>query len=840
MEEMKRRRSRPFSAVDPCVSMHSSVRNGENRGLMLTSGGSLRGEAPLRARNHTRMSATIAHDLARVVRGDVRFDDVSRQIYSTDASIHQIVPLGVVIPRDAEDAHAAVSWCAANGVAMLPRGGGTSLAGQCVGEAVVMDFSQRMDGVLEINAEERWARVQPGLVLDRFNEALRPHGLMFGPDVAPSNRATIGGMIGNNSCGTRSIVYGKTVDHVLDLQVILADGQRATLSPGGNGPLVEKVLDVCRSNADEIRARFPRIMRRVSGYNLDAMLSDAPNLAHMVVGSEGTLCVVESARVNLVARPPVTALLLAQFPGMDEALQGNEIALTHRPSAVEVLDRYLLEMAVKSREYAPALWFMEGAPSEILVIEMSGDDRATVEDRMNAVKSDLGRLGRAFHHAWDEPRKADVWKIRKAGLPLLLSMPGDRKPVAFVEDTAVAPERLAEFVKRFGEVVAEHGTEASFYAHASVGCLHIRPLLNLRSGGDVDRMRRMSEDIFELVVQFDGCMSGEHGDGLSRSMYNERQFGPQLYEAFRQVKRAFDPRGLMNPGKIVDAPTLTEHLRIPSQDRVTVLDFSREGGLSRAVDACNGSAVCRKLGSGAMCPSYMVTKDEEHSTRGRANALRGILSGQVAEDSLTSQRLYEVMDLCVECKSCKSECPSSVDMAKLKFEFLARYNKVHGVGLRSRIFAEAATLGVLGSTTAAISNRILNNTAVRWLLDATLGIDRRRPLPPFAEKTAEKLLASRPAGAGTSTAVAFFPDTFTQFHHPEVALAAVSVLEACGANVTVMHPTCCGRPFISKGMARQAWESARTLTESLILMVEQGSDVVACEPSCVSAVRDDY
>ena len=825
--------------------------------------------------------SAMAHELQRLVRGEVRFDRYSRALYSSDASIHAMEPVGVVIPRDVEDVAAVVGFCARHGVPLLPRGGGTSLAGQAVGEAIHVDFSRHVNRLLEVNSEERWARVEPGLVLDDLNAQLDPHGLMFGPDVAPSNRATLGGMIGNNSCGTRSIVHGRTSDHLLEARVLLSDGSRAVFAPTdvarwsdmerGEGALARihrGVREAVEAAADEIPRRYPRIPRRVSGYNLDLLLdADARNLCALLAGSEGTLAVVEEAKIRLVPCPGHRGLVLLRFRDLDEALEANQVVLTHHPSAVELLDRMLLAMARESPEYRQALWFVDGEPSDMLLVELSGDQQVDVDARARALVEDLvgrrlGDRGRIVH---DEPRKADAWKVRKAGLPLLMARPGWRKPVAFVEDAAVAPERLCEFAGRLRDIVRSHGTEAAFYAHASVACLHVRPLLDLRDARDVATMKQIAEEVCALVLDMGGALSGEHGDGLSRSMYNERMFGPVVYDAFRLVKAAFDPCRIMNPGKIVDAPELADNLRWredwPAVQVEPRLDYSDQGSFEAAVELCNGSAVCRKTGTGTMCPSFMVTRDEEQSTRGRANALRAILSGFLPPGAFAEPRMREIFDLCISCKSCKSECPSGVDMARLKLEVMSRWYERHPLPLRSRLFSEAAFLGLLGSATAPVSNTLMGLPPVRWMLDRVLGIDGRRRLPEFAPTrfsrevarilpevviTADSFRRPRPGGGREDSSLAacrtvvLLSDTFTEYHHPVIGLASLRVLQATGTRVRVAPPACCGRPAISMGHLRRAREQARILLEMLILFVDQGCDVVGCEPSCVAAIRDDY
>ncbi|MBI2462529.1 MAG: FAD-binding protein [Candidatus Rokubacteria bacterium] len=804
----------------------------------------------------------LEHELRKVVEGEVRFDRMTRLLYATDASIYQIEPIGVVFPRHAGDVQAVLEVANRAGVPILPRGAGTSLAGQTVGHAIVLDFSRHMSRVLEVNPEAGWARVQPGVVQDELNAHLRPMGLLFGPDTATSNRATLGGMIGNNSAGSHSIAYGKTIDHVLELDVLLSDGTPAVfrpLAPGeleakqaGNGleaRIYGEVARIVREQREEVLARYPKLMRRVSGYNLDEFVRDRPfNLAKLVVGSEGTLAAVVEARVRVVPRPPATSLAVVHFHELQEALAASPLILETRPYALEMVDKLILDLAKGSLEHAARrARFVQGDPGAILLVEYAGEGEAEARAQAEALeaRTRAGGIGYATVVALDPEAQQNIWKVRKAGQGLLIGMKGERKPIAFVEDTAVAPEQLPEFVRRFKATVERYGTTAGYYGHCSVGCLHIRPLMNLKRAEEVARMRAMAEEIVELVMEFGGALSGEHGDGLARGQWNERLFGPRLYQAFRAIKAAFDPKGLMNPGKIVDSPPMTENLRYGPTYRTwepsTLLDFSGQGGVAAAVEMCNGVGACRKRLDGAMCPSYMATGDEEHSTRGRANALRAVLSGALPREEFTGRRLHEVLDLCLECKACKAECPANVDMAKLKYEFLAHYHAAHGLPLRNRLFGRIETLNRLGSRLAPLSNWIAGSAPSRWLLERFAGIDRRRPLPPFARQPFTAWFRRHaPSGDGRRGRVALFHDTFVTYNAPAIGIAATRFLEAAGYQVVLPDKRCCGRPLISKGMLGEARAHAAWNVARLLPLVQEGVPVVGLEPSCLLTLRDEY
>jgi len=807
----------------------------------------------------------VESELRRRLKGEVRFDRFTRYLYSTDASIHQIQPIGVVFPRDEEDVAAAIAVAREAGVPILPRGGGTSLAGQSVGHAIHLDFSRHMDRLLEVNVEERWARVQPGMVVDELNALLKPHRLKYAVDVSPSNRATLGGNMGTNASGAHSVLYGKTIDHVIEQTALLANGERVVaraVDEGGyrakgaqgtrEGEIYRTLRRLGTELADEIERRYPKILRRVGGYNLDAFTPGKPfNLAHMLVGSEGTLAAVVEARLKLEPVPPLVGLCIIHFRDLIESLASTPTILECGPCAVELIDRMILDLTKQSAGMARFMDFVVGEPEALLMVEFYGETREELDARLDGLLAHVRPKLQAYHYwrSTDPAVLSNVWKVRKAGVGILQAMRGDAKAVAFVEDTAVSPGRLAEYIRRFRQIVTDHGTTAGYYAHASVGLLHIRPVLSLKDPAGVRRMVSISEQVRDLVLEYGGAVSGEHGDGLSRSCYNEKMFGPMLYKAFQEVKAAFDPQGLMNPGKVVDAPHLAANLRYGGAYRAalniqTHLDFSREGGFDGAIEQCNGQGDCRKTLEGTMCPSYMVTKDEEHSTRGRANALRGVLSGGLPSEEFTSARMYEVMDLCLECKGCKAECPSNVDMAKLKYEFLAHYYERHGLPLRNRIVGNIHRLNRLGAVVGPLANWAMGLGLGKWLLEAVAGLDRRRVFPPLAAETFEAWFARRGNGGARRPAkygpVVLFHDTYITYNYPEVGRAAVRLLEAAGYEPVLADRVCCGRPMISKGMVERARANARINVERLAPYAAKGIPIVGFEPSCLLSFRDEY
>jgi FAD/FMN-containing dehydrogenase/Fe-S oxidoreductase len=800
-------------------------------------------------------------DLEKHSSADIRTDLVSRMLYATDASIYRMEPLGVVIPRTADDVAATVELAAQYGVPVLPRGAGSSLAGQAVGRAVVLDLSRHLDAILEIDAEARTVRTQAGVVLDRLNAALRPHGLMIGPDPASGNRAVVGGAIGNNATGAHSILYGHLSEHIESLRVVLADGSLATFRPleqdevarlaqreSLEGTIYRRVRQIVDANRAEIAARFPRHWRRSSGYNLDRLADGKPlNLSPLIAGSEGTLATVVEATLRLVPRPKMTALAIVHFDDLIEAMEATPIILEREPSAVELMDRMLLDLTRDVPDFARRLTFVRGEPEALLAVEFYGETEPELNDRLDRLEAHLMRhgVGRDIVRALTPEAQTDFWGVRKAGLGLLMSRKGDWKPIPFIEDCSVPVDHLAEYVAAIRQAIAEQGTQAAFYAHASAGCLHVRPLINLKKPEEVARMFAISEAASDLVRRFGGAMSGEHGDGLSRSQWNEKLFGPRIYEAFRQVKAAFDPQGIMNPGKIVDAPPMTENLRYAPPYRPvtfpTRLDFSAEGDFVRAVELCNGCGTCLKQDVGTMCPSFMALREEMHCTRGRANLLRAALGGLLPPEALDGPELYAALELCLACKGCRAECPSQVDMAALKAEYLARYQDRHGLSWRARLIGHIALVNRLGCALAPVSNWVAGSALSRWALEKLVGFDRRRPLPPFARPTFTQWFQRRPRPVGAlSRRVVLFHDTYMTYNYPSVGVSAVRLLEAAGFEVILPEKKCCGRPMISQGMLDEARRLAEYNIARLAPYVEEGLAIVGCEPSCVAALKEEY
>ncbi len=865
---------------------------------------------------------SLVRHLRKHIAGEVRFDDTSRHLYATDASHYQIHPLGVVIPKTLDDLTASVQIAADLGVPITARGGGTSLTGQSIGPGVVIDCSKYLNAIGEVDVTGRQVRVQPGVVLDQLNRELARFGLAFGPDVATASRATLGGMIGNNSAGARSIVYGQTVDHIRSLSAILSDGIRTEFGPltpteyerklelrTREGDAYRAADTAVRENAREIAARTPRIVRKVSGYNLAGVLASrashgtgaeyrppvntggSPNsLVPLLVGSEGTLAVVAEAELALVPRPKHRGLLVPQFDSLAAALDALAMCLELGPSAVELMDKMLIDLARQQRSLKDTMATVRGRPEALLMVEFSSDDAADVSYRVHELERRLGpAVGLvAAVPALDPALRDPLWALRSSAVPLLWGMAGDRKPITFCEDCAVAPERLPEFAARFREIFHRHGTDGAFYGHASVGCLHIRPVLNLHDPNDVITMRRIMEEVTDLVLRFNGSLSGEHGDGLVRSEWNRKMFGPVVYEAFRQVKRGFDPENVLNPGKIVDAPAMEENWRVPPgplpADPPTVLDFSKQGGFFRSAEVCNGSGVCRKTQGGAMCPSYRATKDEKDTTRGRANALRIALAGDEGEGvkgrrgegeqadnhpftpsslhPLSSRWIADVMDLCLSCKACKSECPANVDVAKLKAEFLQAFyaNRARPIG---HLFVKNIhRLSPLAARFAGFNNWLARRPFLRRVMESIAGIDRRRSLPELHREHFRRWFTRRMKDEGgrmkenretvgrssvhpssfilhPSRKVVLLDDCFTTFQEPQIGRAAVTLLERAGFTVELAG-VCCGRAMISKGFLTDARRLAQEGIAKLDRYAAVGVPILGLEPSCILSLADEW
>ncbi|RMF45869.1 MAG: FAD-binding oxidoreductase, partial [Anaerolineae bacterium] len=732
---------------------------------------------------------------------ETRTDPVTRTLYSTDASIYQIAPLGVAFPRSDVELSAVVELAAQYRVPILPRGAGSSLAGQAVGAALILDLSRYLTA-FAIDPESREAVAQPGVVLGALNREAARYGLQFGPDPASADRATVGGVVGNNATGAHSIRYGMTADHLLAAEVLLADGQAArfhslslkTAQTGARqegilGALYRFALRLRAEHAETVRQNWPQVWRRASGYNLNYLLPWSPaapprwegeayppippehlNLAPLFAGSEGTLGVLKRVTLRLVPRPRHTVLGVLPYESIADACDDTPRLLSLGASAVELLPRMLLHLARAVPAYASRLTFVEGDPAALLMVEFAGDDPRRLREQ-------VAQLGPRATLALTPEAQAQVWSVRKVGLGLLMSRPGDAKPIAFIEDVTVPVERLGEYVRALERVFAEHGVEAAYYAHASAGCLHVRPILDLRRQKDLAALRSLARAATAAGLRLGGTVTGEHGNGLARSEWLPDEFGEPLLALFRELKGAADPQGILNPGKVVDAPPMDANLRYGSGYRAqgwqSPLDFSRQGGITGAIEQCNGAGVCRK-DTGVMCPSFQATREEMHSTRGRANLLRALISGALPE---AEEAAWQALDLCLACKGCKAECPSAVDMAKLKYAFEARYYRTHRRPLRDYLFAFYPRLAPLGAAFAPLANAVLRSGVTR-----RLGIAAGRQLPQFARPAAVPAAATSSGGER----VLYLADAFTRYTEPQVEWAALEALRRAGFEVQVL------------------------------------------------------
>jgi FAD/FMN-containing dehydrogenase/Fe-S oxidoreductase len=806
--------------------------------------------------------------LQRELEGEVLFDAYSRGRYSTDASIYQLMPIGIAIPRDREDAKRAFDIAVDAGVAILPRGAGTSQCGQAIGEALIIDNSRHLDGIEDVDVENQSVRVEPGVVLDHLNARLKPHGLWYPVDVSTSAQATIGGMTANNSCGARSIRYGNMVHNVLAVEAQLSSGDVATFGAvdgamgGGSAyaTLVDKVRGLYIREQDEIAARIPDVQRRVAGYNLDMASGDAFNMAHLLVGSEGTLGYFRRIKLKLAPLPAHKVLGVVHFPTFYQAMDSAQHIVTLNPAAVELVDRTMIELSRQNAAFRHAVdASVRGDPDAILLVEFAGDDReqqVSDLDRLCEMMGDLGLPGSVVRIE-DAGLQKDVWEVRKAGLNIMMSMKGDGKPVSFIEDCAVPLEHLADYTARLSEVFGKHGTTGTWYAHASVGCLHVRPILNMRSEEGATKMRAIAEEACALVREYKGAYSGEHGDGLVRSEWIEPMVGSRLTSAFAELKRAFDPKGLMNPGKIVAPAKMDDRslfrykpdYRTPAID--TGLDWSahevgehnRGRGFAAATEMCNNNGHCRKFDAGTMCPSYRVTRNERDLTRGRANSLRLALSGQLDGQGLSSDDLYKAMELCVSCKGCRRECPTGVDMAAMKTEFLYQYHKSKKRSLGDRLIAHLPRYAPAVSRLSFLANVRDRVPGLARISESITGLSARRSLPRWDSNAFRG--QREVADVDGDTEVVLLADTFNRWFEPENLRAAVRVLQSAGCKVVVPEPDdggrplCCGRTYLASGMIDEARAEVRRLVTALRPFVERGVPVVGLEPSCLLGLRDE-
>ncbi|NYS24271.1 FAD-binding protein [Rhodobacteraceae bacterium 2376] len=814
--------------------------------------------------------------LRDAVSGEVMFDAFSRGRYATDASIYQIMPQAVVTPRSTQEMAAALAIARDEGVAVTPRGGGTSQNGQTINASMVMDTTRYLNRVIEVDADNRRAVVEPGVVLDELNRMLKPHGLWFPVDVSTASRATIGGMAGNNSCGTRSLRYGRMRDNVLGIDARLADGralhfgtvqrdQAIAQSPARDDGLVARLLELGAQEAEEIGARFPDVLRRVGGYNIDALVPKGPtnNLAELLVGSEGTLALFE--RIEIALSPVIRNKVfgVCHFPRFHDAMEAAQHLVTLDPIAVELVDRTMIELSRDIDIFRPTLErCVRGEPDALLIVEFGEEDPSENLRRLERLSEMMGDLGYSWSgqgRRWggmvpvkDPALQAAITEVRQAGLNIMMSMKSEGKPVSFVEDCAVPLEHLGAYTSRLTEVFERHGTRGTWYAHASVGCLHVRPVLNLKQDKDVRAMRAIAEEAMALVRDYKGSHSGEHGDGISRSEFHEPMFGRRMVAAFETVKTGFDPDGVLNPGRIVNPPRMDDRslMRFPpgykAEDRKVALEWSAwpgaSGGLQGAVEMCNNNGACRKLKGGAMCPSFRVTRNERDVTRGRANTLRLALSGQLGPDALSSDAMAETLSLCVSCKACKRECPTGVDMARMKIEVQAARAQRHGLSLRDRTIAYLPRYAPVAARLAGLMNLRNRVPLLARLGERLLGLSAERPLPSWRRDVFD----GQTAGPEDGREVVLFTDTFNRHFEPENARAAVNVLAAAGFRVLMPRATqqpgrglCCGRSFLAAGLVDQArTELTRTL-DTLAPLAHRGVPILGLEPSCLMTLRDE-
>jgi FAD/FMN-containing dehydrogenase/Fe-S oxidoreductase len=840
-----------------------------------------------------RLLTPLANRLREALRGDVLFDAASRGRYATDASIYQITPIGVVVPRDQDDLRIALELARSEKVPLLARGAGTSQCGQTVGEALVIDTSKWLNNIVSFDPEARTVTVEPGVVLDHLNAWLKPHGLWFPVDVSTAAQCTIGGMAGNNSCGSRSIEYGNMVHNVEAIDAILADGSEARFASLRDEPqgkrlqeIVEGVKRIALRERDEIAARVPKVLRRVAGYNIDVFDCQNPraytddgiaNLSHLLVGSEGTLAFSRQLTLKLAPLPAHKTLGVVNFPTFWQAMDLTQHIVKLQPVAVELVDRTMIDLAISNPAFRPVIEkALVGRPEAILLVEFAGENRdAQVASlkQLTELMADLGLPGSVVQMPDANEQKA-LWEVRKAGLNIMMSMKGDGKPVSFIEDCAVPLEHLAEYTSKLTEVFHRHGTEGTWYAHASVGTLHVRPILDMRRDG-AGKMRAIAEEAAALVREYKGAYSGEHGDGLCRGEWVAWQYGPRLNQAFSEIKTLFDPDNRFNPDKIVRPPKMDDasNFRFAPgyKERAlqTALDWSAwnvtrdpltgqetppgtghdlSGGLAKAVEMCNNNGHCRKFDAGTMCPSYRVTKDEQHVTRGRANTLRLAISGQLGEDGLASDDVKETLDLCVSCKGCKRDCPTGVDMAKFKIEARAARVKRHGVSLRDKLVAFMPRYAPLASKMPGVMALADNVPLLSSWFKRAVGFAPQRSLPRFRKSFLSGVGgASKPRAnaQGEVKEVLLFVDTFNNNMEPENARAAHQVLEAAGYTVHFNtregeRPVCCGRTFLAAGLVEEAKQEARRMLDTFAPFVARGVPIVGLEPSCLLSLRDEF
>ena len=806
----------------------------------------------------------LAERLRREVEGDVLFDAFERGRYSTDASIYQVEPIGVVRAKSVMDIQAVLSLAREEGVTVLPRGGGTSQCGQTVGESIVVDCARWFNDQMALDVENRRVRVRPGMVLGQLNKALAKHKLFFPVDPSTASRATIGGMAANNSSGARSIKYGLTVDNVRSIDALLADGSAhhfgwvpGNLVGGDGSPcyveLVQRMRELSITNAEELKARIPQVLRHVAGYNLHRVDPAGHNMANMLVGSEGTLAFFTGLELDLQPLPTKKVLGVCHFPGFRNAMAATKELVSLGPDAVELVDNTILTLSREMPQFAATMAeVVMGDPNCLLLVEFSGDDAKDLQARLDALDAMMTSLGypNAVVQITDSAWQGRVWSVREAGLNIVMSMKSAGKPISFIEDCAIPLENLADFTTRLTELFEANGTSGTWYAHASVGLLHVRPVINLKEEAGAKQMRTIAEGAFELVAEYGGSHSGEHGDGFVRSEFTEKMLGPQLARAYEDVKDAFDPAGLFNPGTVVRPPAMDDrdlfrfkpgYAEVPLK---TALDWSEWGGFLGAAEMCNNNGTCRKMAPDVMCPSFRVTQDEQHVTRGRANSLRLALSGQLGPDAVSSEEMRETLDLCVGCKGCRRECPTGVDMAKMKIEVMHHYHAKHGWSLKDKLIASLPRYARWGALFSPLLNLhgLLPGTA--WLGEQLAGFHRQRSLPKWSGNPFRSVEAGTWPLGQDGKDVVLFADTFNTAFEPGILRASLKVLTAAGYRVHAVEaggrPLCCGRSYLSVGMVDKARAEAERTVQALKPYVDAGVPVVGLEPACLLTLRDEF
>jgi FAD/FMN-containing dehydrogenase/Fe-S oxidoreductase len=813
-------------------------------------------------------------ELAAQLEGELYEDKAMRIVYATDASAYREMPLAVAVPKTTNDIKKLIAFARANKTSLIPRTAGTSLAGQVVGNGIVVDVSKYFTKIIELNREEKWVRVQPGVIRDELNMFLKPHGLMFGPETSTANRAMIGGMVGNNSCGSNSVVYRSTREHLLEVKALLSDGSEAefkTLSidefhqkcEGNNlEATIYKTVRGILSNYEnqvEIRKEFPQkaVERRNTGYALDMLLDTAPftagekdfNFCKLIAGSEGTLAFIIEIKLNVIPLPPKeVGLLCVHFNTIDESLRANVIAMRYKPSASELIDQYILECTKGNIEQSKNRFFVQGNPGAILVIEFARTNREEVIEIASKLEAELRAAGLGYHFPLlfgDDTKK--IWSLRKAGLGLLGNIPGDDRPVPVIEDTAVTVNDLPAYIRDFNEILKKYNLHSVHYAHAGSGEIHLRPIINLKTKEGNQLFRTIAQEIATLVKKYNGSLSGEHGDGRLRGEFIRQMVGEKNYELFRQIKQAWDPENIFNPNKIVDTPPMNTMLRyIPGQQTPafkTIFRFYNQDILQHA-EQCNGTGDCRKthLSGGTMCPSYMATKNEKDTTRARANVLREILTKSEKTNRFDSKEIYEVMDLCLSCKGCKSECPSNVDVAKLKAEFLQHYYDANGVPFRAKLIANFTKSAKWGAIAPGIYNFVMTTPGISDLVKKFSGFNTKRSMPTMYKTTLRKWYERRRKvqGTGNRQLVYLFCDEFTNYNDTEIGIKAIQLLEQLGYEVIIPKHEESGRTWLSKGLIRKAKEIADKNIALLSPLINEETPLIGIEPSAILVFRDEY